>query len=103
MEMEFLIEYGLFLAKTLTLLAAVAVVLVVVVSLSLRHRSSPQEHIEVQRINDRYRQMGDTLEIAMLDKDGRKRKKKADRKAKKADKRKAKGNLSEARKRGLRA
>jgi len=28
--MEFLIEYGLFLAKTLTLLAAIAVVIVVV-------------------------------------------------------------------------
>ena len=96
-EMEFLIEYGLFLAKTLTLLVAIG--LVIVVSLSLRHRSSSQEHVEVQRINDRYRQMGDTLEIAMLDKDGRKRKKKADRKAKKANEKKAKGNLSEPRKR----
>ncbi len=99
MEMEFLIEYGLFLAKTLTLVAAIAVVIGVVVSLSLRRRSSPQEHIEVQRINDRYRQMGDTLEIAMLDKAGRKRKKKADRKAKKADTKKAKDSLSEPRKR----
>ena len=41
MEMEFLIEYGLFLVKTLTLLAAIAVVIGFVVSLSLRRRSSP--------------------------------------------------------------
>ena len=49
MEMDFLIEYGLFLAKTLTLLAATAIVIVVVVSLSLRRRLSPQERVEVQR------------------------------------------------------
>ena len=46
---------------------------------------------------------GDTLEIAMLDKDGRKRKKKADRKAKKADTKRAKGSLSEPSQKGLRA
>jgi serine protease SohB len=97
--MEFLIEYGLFLAKTLTLLTAIAVVIGVVISISLRHRTGSQEHVEVRRINDRYRQMGDTLEIAMLDKDGRKRKKKTDRKFQKEKKKKAKGSSSNSRKR----
>jgi serine protease SohB len=90
--MEFLNQYGLFLAKTLTLLAAIAVVIGIMVSLSLRRRSIPQDHIQVQRMNDRYRQMGDTLEIAMLDKVGRKQKKKADKK-------KAKDAVNERRKR----
>ena len=84
--MEFLTNYGLFLAKTVTILAAIALVIGVFASLSLRRRSSNQEHVQVRRINDRYRDLRDALEVAMLDKDGQKQKKKANRKKQKSEK-----------------
>ena len=83
--MEFLTNYGLFLAKTIPLLAAIAVVIGIVVSLSLRRRSSSPEHVQVRRINDRYRDLGDALEVAMLDKSQQKQKKKTNRIKQKAD------------------
>ena len=97
--MEFLTNYGLFLAKTVTILAAIALVIGVFASLSLRRRSSNQEHVQVRRINDRYRDLRDALEVAMLDKDGQKQKKKANRKKQKSEKKAAKHDREKERKR----
>jgi len=97
--MNFLIEYGLFLAKTLTLVAAIFVVIIAIISLSLRQKSSSQEHIEVRNINERYRQIAESLEMSMLDKDERKQKKKANNKKLKIEKKRAKDNIAEQRKR----
>jgi len=66
--MNFITEYGLFLAKTLTLLTGVAIVLILIISASFKRRTSTQEHINVKKINDHYQQMTDTLEKAMLSK-----------------------------------
>ena len=97
--MEFLTEYGLFLAKTLTLVVAVGVVMFLIVSMSLRRRSSSHEHVEVKRINDRYKQMADTLETAMLDKAERKKRKKSIRRAKKDEKKRNSRDIEKERKR----
>ena len=97
--MSFLTEYGLFLAKTLTLLVSVSIVIVSIISLSLRRRSSSSGHVEVKRINDRYQEMADTLETAMLNKNERKHRKRFKRKAKKIEKKRVANNLNKQRKR----
>ncbi|MBO67754.1 MAG: protease SohB [Acidiferrobacteraceae bacterium] len=97
--MQFLIEYGLFLAKTVTLLGAIIIAFGFIVSMSLRRRSSTQDQVEVRRINDKYQQMAYTLEIAMLEKNDQKKKKKSDKKQKKDAAKESKKKVSTKRKR----
>ena len=83
--MEFLSNYGLFLAKTVTLLAALLAVIGFIATLAMRRRTAAPEHIEVKPINDRYRDISDVLQHAMLHKNEAKKKRKADKKARKAE------------------
>jgi serine protease SohB len=64
--MAYLAEYGLFFAKALTLFLMIVGVLVSLVGIAMRNRHAPSEHIEVKRINDRYREMADALELSTL-------------------------------------
>lgn len=64
--MEFLFEYGLFLAKAATFAAAVIVVAAALASLSLRQGPAGKPRLEVTRLNDRYRQMRQSLQAATL-------------------------------------
>ena len=82
--MEFLSEYGLFLAKTVTLTVAIVAIVGFVLTAAMRQRQSPAESIEVKNINDHYRDMSDTLDHAMLSKSELKARRKADKKANKA-------------------
>ena len=50
--MEFLIEYGLFLAKSLTVLVSILVVIVVIFGSTQRQRDPEVGHIEVKNLND---------------------------------------------------
>lgn len=84
--MEFLADYGLFLAKTVTIVAALAVLISIIASLSMRHKTSSKEHVEVTCINDRYRDMTDALEAAILSRDELKQKNKQRKKERKAQK-----------------
>ncbi len=61
---EFLFEYGLFLAKAITLVAAAAAVTLVVVGLS--RRGGPPGGLKVEKLNDRYRELSGTLRRAVL-------------------------------------
>ena len=45
--MEFLTEYGLFLAKTVTIVVAIGVIAGVVFSAGQRHKKTDKGHIEV--------------------------------------------------------
>ncbi|KAA0875504.1 protease SohB [Nitrincola tapanii] len=66
--MEFLSQYGLFLAKTLTLVFAILLVVAVIVMLASKRRQHQHEgHIEVKSLNDRYEEMLQTMEDAILD------------------------------------
>ena len=65
--MEFLTNYGLFLAKTLTFVVAIFVVLSLIVSASMRTRKSEKGHIEVAKLNDKFHAMRETLQHAVLD------------------------------------
>ena len=88
--MEFLTEYGLFFAKTITLAIAVVVVIGLIIGMATRQRQLPTEQIEVKKVNDRYREMTATLDHAMLTKSDFKKRKKSEKKVTKAQKRASK-------------
>jgi len=65
---EFLTEYGLFLAKSLTVLVVALVLLSAMAGLALRNRrGSPEGAIEVKRLNDRFDDLRLAVQSAVLD------------------------------------
>ena len=65
--LDYLLQYGLFLAETLTVVAAVAALILLVAALAARRRGGAgPERIEVQDLGARYREMKQTLENGLL-------------------------------------
>ncbi len=64
---DFLLQYGLFLAKTITLSAAVVMVLAGLFSLVREAREHSHDHLQIKNINDRFELMADTLNNELLD------------------------------------
>lgn len=96
--MEFIYEYGLFLAQAVTLVAAILIVIAGLVSMGHRQKAEQHEgHIEIKHINEKYRQIGDAIAHMVTDHDTLKAKAKAD---KKADKAKAKADKKKRKKSG---
>lgn len=94
--MEFLIEYGLFLAKSVTVVVAILLVIIVLMSLRMREKHKTGEgHIEVRHLNDRLRDMRQSLKLAVLDKFDLKRQLKADKAKAKAEAKAKKKALKE--------
>lgn len=81
--MEFFTEYGLFLAKTITLVAAVLAVIIVLFSLGQRNRRMDKGHIEVKDLNSDFDSITRTLRQAILDEDAFKREAKLQKKQEK--------------------
>ncbi len=80
--MEFLYEYALFLARAVTVVAAVLILVAGLVAIGSRQRAVHHEgHIEVRKINERYRAMGDTVRGALDDPAALKVRQKAEKKA----------------------
>lgn len=65
--MEFLQNYGLFLAKTVTVLLAFLVAVIVAAGLGSRSRGGGRERLEVTRLNDRLDSFRHALERRLLD------------------------------------
>ncbi len=59
--MEFINDYGLFLAKTVTLLVALAAVVGLVAGIGQRGRRDSRGHLEIRKLNDDVDAMADTL------------------------------------------
>ena len=78
--MEFLADYASFLAKTVTLVAAVLVVLIAIASLR-RGRGKQGGHLEVHKLNDFYKSMRERLEQSLIEKDQLKLQRKREAKA----------------------
>lgn len=78
--MEFLIEYGLFLAKSVTILAAILVVISVIVGSSQRMREPDTGHIEVKNLNDSLEAVTQSLKSVVLNEDLQKLDAKAEKK-----------------------
>lgn len=69
--LEFLAQYGLFLAKTLTLLFTLIALLVVVVVLVAKAKNM-EEELEVEKLNDKYKDIKTSLQNIILSKHERK-------------------------------
>ena len=78
--MEFLFEYGLFLAKSVTVLAVILVVVIAVFSASQRQRDPEAGHIEVKNLNDSLAQITHSLKSVVLHPEARKQDLKAEKK-----------------------
>lgn len=95
--MEFLTNYGLFLAKTITFVVAILVVVVVAVSVGGRNKKSDKGYIEVTKLNEKFDHLRDSLRDAMLDDDEYKEYEKAEKKRLKeerTEKKKAAKNIA---------
>ncbi|WP_445358662.1 protease SohB [Microbulbifer sp. ANSA005] len=66
--MEFLIEYGLFLAKIVTVVVALMVLIGFIFANREQLKERVQGHITVTHLNDRYEQFKETLLEAVMDK-----------------------------------
>ncbi len=84
--MEFLTEYGLFLAKAITFVLAVFIIISLIVSASARGKKSEKGHIQISKLNDKYKAMREALQHAVFDEEHLKRCEKEDKKRLKAEK-----------------
>jgi serine protease SohB len=84
-HLQALIDYGLFLAKAVTI--AVAIIFVVAAILSLRHRRhpAPEGTIEVTDLGERFERFEEELRNAVMDEDELKAWHKAERKREKSE------------------
>lgn len=81
---EFIASYGMFLAKTITLVLAVILSVGGIILLATYGRNSAKERLEIKKINDKYEQMADTIKAAILSKDELKKDSKSDKLQKKS-------------------
>jgi len=94
--LEFLTDYGLFLAKTITFVAAIVVIITVAVSMGGRNKKSDKGHIEVTKLNEKFDHLRDSLRDAMLDDEEYKEFEKAEKKRLKEEKAQKKKAAKEA-------
>ena len=87
MTLEFLFDYGLFLAKALTLLAVLVLLLLIISGATQRHREDESGHIEVKNVNETIDNLSFSLKQLVLKPHQRKREEKENRKRKKKEKR----------------
>jgi serine protease SohB len=67
---EFFINYGLFLAKTVTIVVAIAVLALFFAFLSSKKQASRRESIEIKKLNKKYNEMAMAMHANMLHKEG---------------------------------
>jgi serine protease SohB len=83
--LEFIFEYGLFLAQAVTLVAAILIVVASLVSVGQRQRADHGEgHIEIRNLNEKYSNIGEAIRGAVDSPDALKAQQKADKKEEKA-------------------
>ena len=97
--MTYLAEYGLFLAKIATIVVAIICVLMTFVAVAIRNRQPSGEQIVIKKINDRYRDMAEAVEMSTLSPTHAKKKQKEQKKQRKADTKAEKKDNSVAKKR----
>ncbi len=95
--MEYLIQYGMFLAKVVTLVIAIVFVLSVVASVGSKHRKGAiKGHIKVTKLNDHIKEMMESLQKAVLSKESLKLEHKKKKKLRKEEAKSHKKQLQEA-------
>ena len=64
--MDFLFQYGLFLAKTVTFVAATGAIALLLANLLHQLRGQAVDHLEVRNLNHRFRDLADSLKHALF-------------------------------------
>lgn len=95
--MEFISEYGLFLLKAITIVAAVLAIAGGIVSISRQYAGKQEESLELTNLNEKYDAMHSALKQALFDPGSQKLAAKAEKKKKKME---AKKQAKEAKKKG---
>tara|TARA_E500000331_G_scaffold47187_1_gene39942 strand:- start:23572 stop:24618 length:1047 start_codon:yes stop_codon:yes gene_type:complete len=101
--MEFLIDYGLFLAKMVTLLIGLVVVVLIVASVSQRQRPADKGHIEITNLNEKFSQLTLSLKQMLLSPEAVKQLAKTEKQEKKSQSKAQKKAIKEAQKEGTEA
>ncbi|MCK4587041.1 MAG: protease SohB [Gammaproteobacteria bacterium] len=70
---EFFFNYGLFFAKTATIVLAIAAVVLFIVVMAGRKQSEEKDNIEVKKLNKKYDDMAMAMNVNMLHKEGLKK------------------------------
>ncbi|GAB1259617.1 protease SohB [Aurantivibrio plasticivorans] len=83
---DFLSSYGLFLAKTLTVLVSIAIIMILAFALGQKGHKPQKGHIEVTNLNDLYDDMSHTLKASVVTPEQEKLDAKAAKKKAKAEK-----------------
>ncbi|MDP3518569.1 MAG: protease SohB [Pseudohongiella sp.] len=83
--MEYLFEYGMFLAKTLTIVLAFMAIVTIMVAAGQRRRHMPRGNISVTHLNRELDSLKDSLQRVVLDKFAFKKYLKAEKKREKAE------------------
>jgi serine protease SohB len=89
--LEFFSEYGLFVAEALTVVVAILLVVAGVVAIGQRGRQQDEGHIEVLKLNERYRVFREAMQHALLGEKERKKARKEEKKRRKAEEKSDKG------------
>ena len=87
--MEFLTEYGLFLAKTATFVIAILIIIGAIGGLIMRQKLAQDDNIEVKKLNTHYENMASSLKSVMLSKHDFKQEQKAEKKKLKQENKKS--------------
>ncbi len=78
--MEFLSEYGLFLAESVTIVIAILLVVGFMVAIGQRHRGPEEGHLEIRKLNDRYEGYHEAMHHAVLNEGDFKKEQKEEKK-----------------------
>lgn len=89
--MEFLSEYGIFLAKAVTIVVAVLLIIAAAGGAATRSKKAHQKEMRVEKLNERFDEYKENLEQFVLDKEALKAQHKEQKKKDKEEAKKRKG------------
>ncbi len=95
--MEYLAEYALFLAKAVTIVAALVVITGIAITFASRHKRSASGHLEVINLNRKYDEMSHTLADSLLSGEELKQKHKQEKRRRREERKKEKMELKKGR------
>lgn len=75
--MDFLTEYGVFLAETITIVIAILIVIAAVGSAAIKNKKPEQKEMLIEKLNDKLKDIQESLESTLLTKEQLKANKKA--------------------------
>jgi serine protease SohB len=93
--MEFIIQYGVFLLKVVTIVIAILLPVLMIINSSKGKSAGDKGHLQIKNLSDQFESMGNALQGALMDgKTFKKFRKDLDKKKKKEDKTPAKDQQS---------